>query len=264
MRWPAKTVLTLALLTLAAQAMSQVTFYESEGFRGRAFNTNQAQGNFGRTGFNDMASSVVVEGGRWEACEHENYGGHCVVLAQGSYDSLRSMGLDNRLSSVRRVSDAGNYSNAMPPPMVVPNYEYRRRPDERIYQANISSVRAVMGPAGQRCWTEHQAAESRQPNVGGALLGGLLGGVIGHQIGAGTGRDIATAGGVVAGAVIGANSGRDHGTPDRDVRRCERIVNGTPQYWDVSYEFRGQHHQMQMNTPPGQTVAVNRRGEPRQ
>lgn len=33
--------------------------------------------------------------------------------------------------------------------------------------------------------------------------------------------------------------------------------------WDVSYRFRGQLHQVQMSTPPGRTVSVNDRGEPR-
>jgi hypothetical protein len=36
-----------------------------------------------------------------------------------------------------------------------------------------------------------------------------------------------------------------------------------PALWDVSYNFRGQDHRLQMTTPPGPTVTVNRMGEPR-
>jgi hypothetical protein len=32
----------------------------------------------------------------------------------------------------------------------------------------------------------------------------------------------------------------------------------------VGYRFRGVQHQVQMNTEPGETVRVNRAGEPRQ
>jgi hypothetical protein len=36
-----------------------------------------------------------------------------------------------------------------------------------------------------------------------------------------------------------------------------------PDYWDVTCEFHGQQHRVQMTAPPGDTVAVNRHGEPR-
>jgi uncharacterized protein YcfJ len=49
----------------------------------------------------------------------------------------------------------------------------------------------------------------------------------------------------------------------RDVRRCENAPNQTPAYWDVTYNFRGQEHHMQMASAPGRTVSVNGKGEPR-
>jgi uncharacterized protein YcfJ len=48
------------------------------------------------------------------------------------------------------------------------------------------------------------------------------------------------------------------------VRRCENTVGGTPAYWDVTYNYRGQDHQVQMSAAPGATISVNRDGEPRQ
>ena len=70
-----KLALAVGSLIVATHAAAQVTFYEGEGFRGRAFTTSDRVVNFGRTGFNDRASSVVVDKGRWEVCEHANFGG---------------------------------------------------------------------------------------------------------------------------------------------------------------------------------------------
>jgi uncharacterized protein YcfJ len=101
------------------------------------------------------------------------------------------------------------------------------------------------------------------PNVPGAIAGAVIGGVLGHQIGGGHGQDIATAGGAVAGAAIGSNVGRDHGY-GQDVQRCADVTSSDrPDYWDVTYEFRGAQHRVQLSSPPGATILVNRDGEPR-
>src|SRR5947208_12642928 len=96
-------VLATAALIAAGHAAAQMTFYEGEGFRGRAFTTNDRVWNLERNGFNDRTSSIVVERGRWEVCEHARFEGRCVVLRRGSYPSLREMGLNNAISSVRPV-----------------------------------------------------------------------------------------------------------------------------------------------------------------
>ncbi|MBY0573229.1 MAG: hypothetical protein K2P84_06075, partial [Undibacterium sp.] len=75
-------------------------------------------------------------------------------------------------------------------------------------------------------------------------------------------RDIATVGGAIAGGALGSNVGRDN-QYGRDVRRCEDNANTTPEYWDVTYQYRGITHRVQMSHPPGNTIAVNRQGEPR-
>jgi hypothetical protein len=31
----------------------------------------------------------------------------------------------------------------------------------------------------------------------------------------------------------------------------------------VTYDFRGEEHRVQLTTPPGRTISVNNRGEPR-
>lgn len=266
-----KALLAVAGLVLAGHAAAQITFYEGEGYRGRAFSTNERVWNLERNGFNDRASSVVVDRGRWEVCDHARFEGRCMVLRRGSYPSLREMGMNNAISSVRPVEPGRRYSSEAPQPLAAaPDYEYRRRANERVFDAPITSVRAVVGAPNQRCWIERQQVTqpSRgEPNVGGAIVGGLIGGILGHQVGGGSGKDLATAGGAAAGAVIGSNQGRNGGPAvvDRDVQRCQTVQNTQPEYWDVTYNFRGIEHHVQMSAPPaGRTIAVNGRGEPRQ
>jgi uncharacterized protein YcfJ len=253
-------------LLAAGQAFSQVILYEKEGFRGATFMTDRQERDFRRKGFNDRASSIIVDGGQWEVCEDPGFKGRCVVLRPGSYDSLRRLGVDNRVSSVRRVgrhAQRDDYYAAEP--MTSAPYEWRRRPRERVFEAPVVSVRAIMGVREQQCWVERDVGEAQsRPSVGGGIVGGIIGGIIGHQIGDGTGRDIATVGGAVAGAAIGANAGRDRRSAGREVRRCETTDRGEVEYWDVRYRFRNIEHHVQMTEPPGRTILVNSKGEPRQ
>ena len=260
-----KPLLGLAAVAVCTHAAAQVTFYENEHFRGHTFGTAHSVSNFKSVGFNDQASSVVVEHGRWEVCDDAQFRGHCVVLRRGSYDSLRNMGLENRISSVRPVNTNAHYQNE-PQPVLDTPYEYRRRPNEHLREAPVTSVRAVVGPPEQRCWVERQPVQDPEYNVPGAVIGGVLGGILGHQIGGGTGKDLATVGGVVGGAAIGAhvNSTSSSQYSTRDVRRCETTAaDATPQYYDVTYEFRGVQHRVQMVAPPGRSITVNDNGEPR-
>ena len=269
MNWKLKAALGATSILLATQAAAQITFYEHDDFRGRALTTDRQISDFAQQGFNDRASSVVVDRGRWEVCTDARYGGSCVVVRQGSYASLSGLGMNDRISSVRPVSQQTSYRNEAPEPLAEPTYEYRRRANERVYEAPVTSARAVVGPPEQRCWVERQqVVEERRgdTNVGGAVIGALLGGVLGHQVGGGRGKDVATAGGAVAGALVGGNAGRGGGgaTYDKDVQRCRTVESTTPAYWDVTYEYRGIEHRIQMSSAPGDTIAVNRNGEPRQ
>ena len=252
--------------------VSQVVFYEHEGFQGRTFTSESPVLDLRASGFNDRASSAVVRGQRWEACEDSRYGGRCVVLRPGQYASLHSMGLNDRISSVRAVRAEARVDDGRYSPAPVPVYDYGRRYNERLYQADITSVRAVLGTPAQRCWVEReqvvQPAQGREdPNVGGAVLGAVLGGILGHQVGGGSGRDVATAIGVLGGAAVGANVNRDNRgqqVATQDVQRCTSTPGALrPEYWDVTYNFRGQDYRAQMTTAPGATMTVNAQGEPR-
>ena len=251
-------------------AAVQITFYQAQGFEGPSFTTEKQIGNFDRFGFNDRASSVVVLGGRWEVCEDARFSGRCVVLRPGRYASLAAMGLNDRVSSVRTVSRETRIDNSRYAPAPVMERDFRRGNNEQVYEANVTSVRAVVGPPEQPCWVEQeQVVQERSNNsIPGTVVGAVIGGILGHQVGGGRGQDIATAGGAVAGAVVGSNIGRNSGggqqVTTQDVQRCSTSPNhARPEYWDVTYTFRGQEHRMQMSTPPGPSVTVNERGEPR-
>jgi uncharacterized protein YcfJ len=244
-----KGLVAVSGLALAMQAAAQVTLYEGEGFHGRQLFVDRPMWDLDRTDFNDRASSLVVQGGDWQFCTDARFEGRCVVLRPGEYGSLREMGLSNRISSVRPVGGQPQAS------------EYRQQPGAALYEAHVLSVRAVVGPPEQRCWVERERVEGGA-NVPGAIIGGIVGGVLGHQIGSGRGRDVATGVGAVGGAAVGANVGR--GGYTQDVQRCENVSsNMRPDYWDVTYEFRGQEHRAQLGYAPGATISVNEYGEPR-
>ncbi len=246
----------------------QVTLFEQEGFIGRSFTTDKQVDNFQSYGFNDRASSAVVVGGdRWEVCDDARFNGRCMILRPGQYPSLSAMGLNDRISSVRAVSRDARVDDWRYAPAAVAAPDYRQRDNERLFEANVSSVRAVVGTPERRCWVEREQVPQEQSgaNAPAAIVGALLGGVLGHQVGGGTGKDIATAGGAIAGAVLGSRLGGN--TPQaatQDVQRCADVPSqARPAYWDVTYSFRGQEHRVQMTTPPGRTITVNEQGEPR-
>jgi uncharacterized protein YcfJ len=172
----------------------------------------------------------------------------------------------------RQAEDAQRLATSMQPRADIyatPAYDYRRRQNERLYEANVSYVRAVVGPPQQRCWVTREQEANRGSgaiNVPGAIIGGAIGGIIGHQIGGGRGQDIATGVGIVGGAAVGANVGRGADGPvyTQNVQRCEYVpTSARLDYWDVTYNFAGYEHRVQMTTPPGATILVNAEGEPR-
>jgi uncharacterized protein YcfJ len=258
----------MAAIVVAGQAGAQVTFFENDGFQGRSFNPGAQLSTFSASGFNDRASSAIVTSGRWEVCEDDAFAGRCMVLRPGQYPSFNAMSLNDRISSVRPVTVNAYVTDDRYAPLAPPAYDNRRRRNERLFQANVTSVRAVVGTPEQRCWVEpEQVSQPAKSNVGGAVVGALIGGILGHQVGGGAGKDLATVGGVIAGGAIGAQVGRGGNntqTTTQNVQRCTTMPSqATPALWDVGYNFRGQDHQVQMTTQPGQTIVVNRNGEPR-
>ena len=185
-----------------------------------------------------------------------------VTQRQAAAAQLQAAEAQRQAEQARRLA-------AAPPVAPAPAaYDYRRLPNEALYEAPVTSVHAVVGPPEQRCWVERQVVDSGTAgiNVPGAVVGGVVGGILGHQIGGGRGQDVATGIGAAGGALVGANVGRDATAPvyTQDVQRCATVATGTRfDYWDVTYTFGGYEHHVQTTTPPGSTILVNAQGEPR-
>ncbi len=92
----------LALIATSVFA-GEITVFEQPGFQGRYVATHDALPNLVRAGFDNLASSMVIASGTWEACTEANFHGRCMRLSPGRYDSLPSM-FNERISSVREVA----------------------------------------------------------------------------------------------------------------------------------------------------------------
>ena len=240
----------------------QVTFYERDNFRGRSFSTTGDVGDFRRSGFNDRASSVTVVGESWQACDDAGFNGHCVFLRPGNYPSLSAMGMNDSISSVRMVPAGMPVATTGWAPNAPPAYDARPRPQEQLYQAQVTASHAVFGTPTQKCWVEQTEVKDERNKVGGAVIGGILGGILGHNIARGNGATVA---GALGGAVVGGAIGNTNaGTRTEDVQRCRDVpASGPPQYWDTVYTFRGVEHHVQTTAPANGTITVNGLGEPR-
>jgi hypothetical protein len=98
-------------LGACAQVMAEIVLYEDDDYRGRAQRQYVQEINLAQKGFNDKASSVVVRSGAWQICSDADFRGNCITLNPGSYPSLRSMGMNDRVSSLRPLSsNQGNPS----------------------------------------------------------------------------------------------------------------------------------------------------------
>lgn len=258
----------------AARANPQVATYAPAEFSQAAATLRQADdlaANGGR--YDDVHHLAVLAGQRAANAETvaRARAEQAAIVAQNTAANARvqadasqrqaAMAQMQAAEAQRQADNAQMLAAAAPPPA----YDYRRRNNEPLFEAPVTSVRAVVGPPQQRCWVERQVVDNGSPgiNVPGAVIGGVVGGILGHQIGSGRGQDLATGIGAVGGAVVGANvpSGT---TYTQDVQRCTNVASGRSlDYWDVTYDFRGYEHHMQTTTEPGSTVWVNAQGEPR-
>ena len=88
---------------------ARATVYEGPNLSGRSFPLNTTMPNRRMTGFNNHASSLHVETGYWIFCSEEEFRGECRTFGPGDYASLQ--GLDNAISSGRRISNDYPYSD---------------------------------------------------------------------------------------------------------------------------------------------------------
>ena len=78
-----------------------VELFEGESFRGLRVIVQADLDTLHTVGFNDRAGSLIVYGGRWEFCQHKDFGGLCLTYGPGRYEHLG--GLHREISSIRRV-----------------------------------------------------------------------------------------------------------------------------------------------------------------
>ena len=158
-------VLALAGFAVSMQASAQVTLYENSGFRGQSVTVDRPTGNLERQGFNNRASSAVVNGEPWEVCDGPGFSGRCIVLDPGRHQSLRDM--NDGITSLRPVSARGGPVAGAPPPppaggglTLYERREFRgasinidrpRRRLERADFANVASSAVVRGEPWEVC-----------------------------------------------------------------------------------------------------------------
>lgn len=106
-------------LVASLVASAQITLYGQEGMRGRAFTFEGSEENLQGSRMNDRASSASVRDGQWQLCSEPWYRGSCVTLGPGDYPSLRAIGLNNRVSSIRDVGWSGGGGRPERAPSVV-------------------------------------------------------------------------------------------------------------------------------------------------
>jgi hypothetical protein len=78
-----------------------IELFSQSGFSGARLGLHNEVRTLVDYDFNDQAGSIIVNEGRWELCEHADFGGRCIVLEPGRYEFLDNM--NNRISSLRRI-----------------------------------------------------------------------------------------------------------------------------------------------------------------
>jgi len=107
MKGTVKALLISAGFVVAGNGVAQVTLFQDDGFQGRRFTANGPVENFANSGFNDEVSSIEVRGGPWQVCTDAYFRGQCVTLRPGNYPSIGSLGLNDKISSVRPLEQYG-------------------------------------------------------------------------------------------------------------------------------------------------------------
>jgi Beta/Gamma crystallin len=93
----------LVLAAFAIPVSARIVLYPESDFHGPSLALDNAAGRSGRVELNagNRAASLIVEGDPWLACESPSYGGRCVILPRGAYQTPAAMGLEHRVASLR-------------------------------------------------------------------------------------------------------------------------------------------------------------------
>ena len=92
----------------APTAGSRVILFDGPDFRGESLAVSGMNGSLNRAGFDNAAASMIVEGGGWLFCTDAYFRGDCRVVGPGRYRTLRDLGLDRNIASLRPSASVDN------------------------------------------------------------------------------------------------------------------------------------------------------------
>ncbi|MFM9864741.1 MAG: beta/gamma crystallin-related protein [Micropepsaceae bacterium] len=81
---------------------SRITIYRHTNYAGRSRTFSNDVPDLSGYAFNNLTSSVVVQGGVWQLCDKPNYRGYCVIVDR-SQSNLWAFGFNDRTESLRRI-----------------------------------------------------------------------------------------------------------------------------------------------------------------
>ena len=107
-----------APLCICMGMAADLTLYTDADFQGLPLNVVIDMRQLDTMRFSDRASSLVIEKGAWILCTDEDFEGRCVTLEPGRYGSLKQLGLDDTVTSVKRRDPVspGIFSDAQATP----------------------------------------------------------------------------------------------------------------------------------------------------
>jgi hypothetical protein len=73
--------------------------FADPNFRGRSYQAQREVRNLADVGFNDMAASIRVSGGRWQVCTDKNFKGQCLVISRDTNELATNF--FRQISSIR-------------------------------------------------------------------------------------------------------------------------------------------------------------------
>ena len=81
-----RTLIAAALLAASGSTLAaEIVLFAGENFRGPRIQVESPVPNLARSGFNELASSISVRRGTWQACDDSAFRGNCVTLPEGDY-----------------------------------------------------------------------------------------------------------------------------------------------------------------------------------
>lgn len=98
---------TVSALALPAAGVAQgLELYDFPNFQGASVRVEREVANLGPGAFDNLTTSIAVDGGPWEVCDGANFTGQCAIVTDDVWD-LQSLGMNNRISSLRLAQTAG-------------------------------------------------------------------------------------------------------------------------------------------------------------